>query len=253
MGLAIGSFLNVVIIRSVKGESLRGRSYCRNCRTQLTAKELIPLISFCVQKGRCRNCGAVLSRQYFWVELASGFLFASAFYFLAKNFGFQLTAPFFWWLFFFWLLASLVIIIFAADWRFQIIPHIPAIILFILGAAATIYRNGWSFSSGLDFAAAFALSLFFFSLWLFSKGDWMGLGDAKLILATSLLVGYPLSTVAFLFSFWLGGIVGAGLLLSGLKTKKSQIPFGPFILLGAFMAYLIGEQFLVWSGLIYLL
>ena len=82
----------------------------------------------------------------------------------------------------------------------------------------------------------------------------MGLGDAKLILASSLLVGYPLSIAAFLFSFWTGGIIGIGLiLLHGRNKIKYLIPFGPFILLGSLLAYIFGGSFLIWSGLIYLL
>ena len=82
----------------------------------------------------------------------------------------------------------------------------------------------------------------------------MGLGDAKLVLVLSLLVGYPLSIAAFLFSFWTGCIMGIGLVLRrGGEKIKDLIPFGPFILLGTLLAYLFGNSFLAWSGLIYLL
>ncbi|MDP3710117.1 MAG: prepilin peptidase [bacterium] len=254
LGLIIGSFLNVVIIRSVKNESLGGRSSCRSCKTKLTARELIPLISFCIQKGRCRNCGAVLLKQYFWVELITGLAFSGVFYMLATTYSPWDTDNFVKWLIFGLALVSSAIVIVATDLRSKIIPHGPVIVLLILGIIASVNRHGLFSGLVTDLMAAIVIAAFFFVLWLYSKGRWMGLGDAKLILASSLLVGYPLSIAAFLFSFWTGGIMGIGLiLLHGRNKIKYLIPFGPFILLGSLLAYIFGGGFLMWSGLIYLL
>lgn len=247
-GLIIGSFLNVVIIRSASEEKLTGRSHCRSCKAKLTARELIPLVSFCVQKRRCRSCGAVFSSQYFWVEFICGLFFAGIFYILG---GFNKPlAHFLGWLIFWCILASLSIVIFVSDLRFKIIPNGAVIFLLFLGIVALVSRDQFLG----DLLSAFFIAAFFALLWLFSKGKWMGLGDAKLVLATSMLVGYPLSVVSFLFSFWLGGIIGLGVVfLSGRKQMKSLIPFGPFILAGTLAAYFFGNVFLSWSGLIYLL
>lgn len=73
----------------------------------------------------------------------------------------------------------------------------------------------------------------------------MGLGDAKLIFAISLILGFPASLIAFFFDFWLGGIVGIFLIIFGAKTPKSQIPFGPFILAGSILAYFFSQQFIL--------
>src|SRR3990167_5653720 len=78
-GLVVGSFLNVVILRGNRGESFtRGRLRCESCGKELAWFELIPLLSFALQCGRCRSCGAALSRQYPLVEFATGVLFAAA-------------------------------------------------------------------------------------------------------------------------------------------------------------------------------
>lgn len=242
----------MVIIRSAKNEGLGGRSHCRTCKIKLTTRELIPLVSFCIQKGRCRRCGAVLSSQYFWVELTCGLVFVGIFYALG---GFrEPLAHMLGWLIFWCVLASSSIVIFVADTRFKIIPNGAVLTLLILGIIASAFRNRFFLGSLSDWLAAFFIAAFFALLWLFSKGRWMGLGDAKLVLTTSLLVGYPLSIASFLFSFWLGGIMGIGIiLLSGRKQIKSLIPFGPFILAGSLIAYFFGNNFLSWSGLIYLL
>lgn len=254
LGLIIGSFLNVVIIRSAAREKLTGRSHCRNCKAKLAVRELIPLISFCVQKGRCRTCGTVLASQYFWVELACGLFFAGIFYILSTFYKPWTTAQFWGWLIFWLVLASASIVVFTTDLRFKIIPNGAVLILLILGITVSAFRSKSFLGSFSDWLAAVIIAMFFVVLWLFSKGKWMGLGDAKLVLATSLLVGYPLSVVSFLFSFWLGGIIGVGIIfLSGRQQMKSLIPFGPFILAGSGLAYFFGNSFLSWSGLVYLL
>ncbi|MBI2053421.1 MAG: prepilin peptidase [Candidatus Sungbacteria bacterium] len=100
-----------------------------------------------------------------------------------------------------------------------------------------------------DLGAALAIALFFASLWFFSRGTWMGFGDAKLALATSLAVGFPASLVAFLFSFWLGGIVGILLIAIGRKDMQSRIPFGPFLIAGALAAGVLAPYFFAYTGL----
>jgi len=248
LGLVVGSFLNVVILRGAKGEKFSGRSRCESCGRQLTTLELIPVLSFLIQKARCRSCGTVLSWQYPLVELGTGILYAAgAWYFFGSQ-------PILFFLLAFAGIAAGVVIL-VSDFRYQIIPNGAVFILLLVGVAALALRLFqtksntsvpdlvWNMS--LDVETALLLAFFLASLWFFSKGAWMGFGDAKLIFATSLIVGFPASIAAFLFSFWLGGIVGIVLLLSRRKTLKSHIPFGPFILLGTVAAYFFAED--LWS------
>ena len=261
-GLVVGSFLNVVILRGAAGQSLTGRSCCQSCQKILSWSELIPVFSFVIQKGRCRNCGVVLYWQYPLIELATGIFYAGAVYLFYPVLSFDV-----------WSVVLIIgsfagigagIVIFVSDLKYQIIPFGPAIVLFLLSLTVAVWRAIylplWS-SSVLgsflyDLGAAFIFSLFFASLWFFSRGRWMGLGDAKLVLATSLIVGFPMSLTAFLFSFWLGGVAGLVLLAFRKKEWQSRLPFGPFILIGTALAYFYSAKFLALTGLtelIYLL
>ena len=285
LGLIIGSFLNVVIMRSEAGMPLTGRSHCDSCGKTLTWRELVPLLSFAYQKGRCLHCGTVLSVQYPLVEFGTGMVFAAiagqAFYdaFIRGDAALLLATCIF------LMAAAAMIVIIVADFNYHIIPNGAALFLFVLGIAATLVRNGivcvpgnarfltvtyrccdssaavaipalchpiWS---GVlwDIAASAGAILFFFALWYFSKGAAMGFGDVKLIGATSLLLGFPLSVVACVFAFWLGGLAGIAMLIARTRGLKSQIAFGPFIIAGTVLAFLFGNSFLVHSGFAYIL
>lgn len=241
-GLIVGSFLNVVILRGERGEQMRGRSHCDVCGKVLRPHELIPIVSFVVQKARCRSCGTVLSWQYPLVEAAGAVLFifitwrlldsgAAGYHLLLGLAAFPAGAA--------------LIVLVTSDLRFQILPDGAVIILFLFGLLASIARGTFA----ADAVAAVLAALFFAALWFFSSGTWMGLGDAKLVPATFLIVGFPNSIFAFFFSFWLGGIWGALLLLLGHKRLSSRLPFGPFILAGALLAYLFSKELLAFIGI----
>lgn len=249
-GLVIGSFLNVVIFRNVAKEKFSGRSHCPSCKIKLSSKELIPLVSFLAQQGRCRHCSKKISWQYPLVEGLTGIIFAVTIWSFLKN---NLWLSFYDWTFLLLLLGGLAtaIVIAITDLRFKIIPNGSLLILALLGllvlSARWYYDGPWV--AGKDFTASAVQTLFLASIWFFSKGKMMGLGDAKLIFATSLILGFPASLSAFLFSFWLGGIVSLGLLISRVYGLKSELPFGPFILLGSGLAYFFSPLFLNLAGI----
>ncbi|MBI3442780.1 MAG: prepilin peptidase [Candidatus Sungbacteria bacterium] len=235
-GLAVGSFLNVVIIRGHKGEKLGGRSHCVRCGSILSVQELIPVFSFFVQKRRCRHCTRSISWQYPLVELACAFAYLGVFLLAAPSvfvqIGLALGIP-----------AALVILV--SDLRFQTIPDGATLILTILGLGAVISRSVYAYDS----MAALLIAGILGGLWFFSHGQWMGFGDVKLIFATSLILGFPAAIAAFLFAFWSGGTVGALLLLTGKKHLRERIPFGPFILLGSVLAWFFSSLFFNRTGL----
>jgi len=210
---------------------------------KLRAHELIPVVSFVIQKARCRSCGTALSWQYPLVEAATALTFT----FLAWRFSPFASVGWLPALVFFLAFpaAAGLIVLVVSDLRFQILPNGATAILAAFGVAAGIARG----TLAVDAIAALAFALFFAALWFFSRGRWMGFGDAKLILATSLAIGFPASIAAFLFSFWLGGIVGIALLALGKKDPQSRIPFGPFIIAGTVAAYFFSAQFLAATGL----
>lgn len=244
IGLIVGSFLNVCILRGGRGESVRGRSRCPYCKKTLSFIELIPVVSFLLQKGRCRACGAVLSLQYPLVELGTAFLYAGAFFFARDAFVFSFASLLFFFALFAGIAASIVICV--TDIRFTIIPD-GAIFALLISAFIFLFLAPHNLIMTAASTATF--SLFLFSLWFFSRGAWIGFGDVKLVFVMSLLAGYPASFSAFLFSFWLGGIVGVLFLLLGKKSLKSALPFGPFILSGTLLAYFFSDTFLRITGL----
>lgn len=252
LGTIIGSFLNVVIYRFNTGKSIaKGRSICMSCNKNLRWYELIPIFSFLIQFGKCRRCTSPISRQYPLVEFITGLVFVL----LVNHFMplLSLSYPYFIHsLILFSFLFSLLIIISFYDIRHKIIPD-KLVYLFIAVSFLSIFvvysNGGLSFSlpplltilSGLIFAAPFAF------LWLISKGKWMGLGDAKLILGIGWMLGPTLTPSALILAFWIGAIVSliviflSDRLLNTKKIKigmKTEIPFAPFLIIGTLIAFL---------------
>lgn len=240
-GLGVGSFLNVVILRGSRGETLGGRSHCDTCLIVLKVRELIPIASFIAQKGRCRSCGAAVSVQHPIVEFGTAIAFtvaAWALLVLAPGSALLLACAIF------PAIAALIVLV-VSDIRFQILPDGAMAVLALCALVVSILRG----STLQDAATAFVISLFFAALWFFSAGRWMGFGDVKLVFVTSLGVGFPSSIAAFLFAFWLGGSLGLLLLMLGKKDVQSRVPFGPFLIIGALLAYVLASSFFAYTGL----
>jgi len=276
-GAIIGSFLNVVILRYNTGESVvYSGSRCLSCGKKLTWQELIPIFSFLIQKGRCRQCGSKISWQYPIIETITGIIFVSVVYKIF-NFQFSISNQFsifnfqsIFSLIFFWLIFSLLIIISVYDIRHQIIPNKFVYTLIILSLVSIFLDSPtlpddivgkvgaptplgvgvgiWDFLARIlpGFLVGVGFFSFFGLLWLVSKGHWMGLGDAKIALASGWLLGPIGGLIALFMSFWLGAIFGVFLLLFAPKKFKleSRIPFGPFLALGTLIAFLFGNNIL---------
>lgn len=250
LGLIVGSFLNVAILRGNKEEKLGGRSHCPFCKRRLSVKELIPVLSFLWQKGRCLSCGQKISWQYPLVESLTAIIYAVTVWFFLNS---PFRPDFYNLIFLILLLAGLAaaVVIAVSDLRFKTIPNGAVLTLFLLGLFLIFikwYRLGLA-PAGKDFVASVFISLLLASIWFFSKGRAMGFGDAKLIFTTSLILGFPGSLSAFLFSFWLGGATGLVFLAMRTHGLKSQLPFGPFILVGSILAYFFSQSFLNLTGL----
>lgn len=206
LGLAVGSFLNVLIDRLPKGQNvLTGRSRCDYCSKTLRWYELIPLFSFFIQGGRCRRCHKKLSWQYPIVELATGIAF------------FYGVHP---------LLFSSLLVIFVADLKYQIIPD-SMIVIGVIGVIGAIREN---------FFAAAGAAGFFLLLYVITRGRGMGLGDVKLAFLMGLILGFPKIVIACYLAFLTGAAVGVILILLGKKRWKSKIAFGPFLVIGTLIA-----------------
>lgn len=234
-GTCIGSFLNCVVYRLEQKKSLAGRSFCPSCKHTLNWKDLFPVFSWLFLHGKCRYCKVKISAQYPIVEILTGFMFLIIFW----KFGFKNLVE----LCFMFYVASAFIIIFIFDLKHYLIPDkilFPAILI------ALIYRI--IFISGfLNYLlAAFIASGFFLFLFLVSKGAWMGFGDVKLAILMGFLLGIKNVLVALFLAFFLGGIIGLFLIFAKKKGLKSEIPFGPFLITGTFLALFFGEKIVNW-------
>ena len=244
LGTIIGSFLNVVIYRLNTGKTMvNGRSICMTCNKDLRWYELIPVLSFLIQSGKCRRCANKISHQYPIVEVVTGLVFALvSFKFLSifdvSLFSYILIVGIFVTIF------SLLIVISVYDLRHKIIPD-KLVYTFIIISFISIFINPltpshifvWPTITAL--IAGPVLALPFASLWYFSGGKLMGLGDGKLILGMGWMLGLSLGFSAVMLAFWIGTVVS--LLLMFLHRKKinmkSQIPFAPFLIIGTAIAF----------------
>jgi len=242
-GAVIGSFLNVVSLRLNTGVGLDGRSMCMACGKTLTWKELVPIASFFLQGGKCRNCKGKISWQYPLVEAATGALFALIFW----KFGGLSGSPVFLLPTLIYLIATcLLVVVTVYDIRHKIIPDrlvyafdaIALISVFIGGTSLVHAPHLWTLAAGPLLAAPFAL------LWLVSKGTWIGLGDAKLVLGIGWLLGLNGGANAVILAFWVGAVVGVAWMLAsyGRWKRRVEIPFGPFLIAGMYLALIFGIQ-----------
>jgi prepilin signal peptidase PulO-like enzyme (type II secretory pathway) len=238
-GLIIGSFLNVFIYRFHTGKSLNGRSHCLSCGTGLSVLELIPLVSYLGQRGRCRTCGSYIPVRYLVVEVLTASLFVLSF----------LVASDIPELILFLVVSSVMVLILVYDIRHLIIPDSLTVTLTIIAAlwyGFLFYEGVPIFSLLVGVGAALGGAGFFYLLWFVSKGQWLGFGDVKLAIPLGLLVGPNLVFSMVVFSFWVGAIISLALIgiqslqrgklrlqnRGGRLTMKSVVPFAPFMILG---------------------
>lgn len=235
-GLIFGSFGNLLVFRLHTSEPLfMGGSKCLHCQEKLYWFELIPVVSFIVQKGKCRNCGSKLSLQYPIVEIASGFLFLFVWLAALSDFSVLLVLSILFWFSLF--LASIY------DLKHKILPDEFILIAGLAALLSRLFLAGAKLELNVILAALSAF-LFFAFIWLASRGKAMGLGDAKMAGASGLFLGFPKIVPALVFSFWLGAIFGILLLILKRANLKSAVPFGPFLFIGAFLSWILGFNFL---------
>ena len=233
-GLAIGSFLNVVIIRVPEGRSLwHPRSACPGCSAQLAWHDNIPVLSFLWLRGRCRQCGMRISRRYPIVEAVTSAALAAAYLAFGPTGDFIVAAV---------LLATLVVVT-AIDLQHQLIPDVitlPGIAVGLLANVA-IGHVSWR-ESVIGIVVGGGL---FLVIILVSRGG-MGGGDMKLGAMLGAFLGWKALLFALLGAIVLGGVVGVAVLVSGLRGRKDPIPCGPFLAVGGAMALFWGERIMDW-------
>lgn len=235
-GLIVGSFLNSVIYRLETGKNfVKGRSFCPYCKKQLGFWDLIPIFSFLILRGRCRICKEKISWQYPMVEITTALVFLIIFNSIKTDSILNFLG-----LIYYLITFCFLIIIFVYDLKHYLIPNkivYPAIIVSFL---YQIILNFKDFLSPI--VSAIFASGFFLLIVLFSKGKWMGEGDIKLAFLMGLILGFPKILFALFLSFSFGAIIGVGLIILKRKKLSSEVPFGPFLVTGTFVALFWGEK-----------
>lgn len=271
LGLCLGSFVNAAVWRVYAAEAAKaasgkktkkaatsrknvdlakisvwnGRSMCPECHTQLAAKDLMPVLSWVLLRGKCRYCRKPISWQYPAVEAASALLFAlsyAAWPGVVEGLG---VVQFALWL----ILLVISLFLFVYDLRWMILPTGAVYFASLLGVAmavVTFFING---DVGVLTGGLFGSLLFggfFYVLYIISGGRWIGGGDVRLGFALGILLGWQGSIITLALASYIGTATIGLLVLFKKYHKKMKLPFGPFLLSAAFMTVLWGQSVIDW-------
>lgn len=251
-GSAIGSFILVISERYNTGLNFfKGRSVCFSCGEKLIKKDLFPVFSFLFLKGRCRYCGSKIPASAFWTEIIMGLLsllaafkvgFLGGDFSIFQSLNYLIISSIF----------AILLLITIYDLKHFIIPDSFLIILFVLSFIyILIFNLPNSFvHAGLSifqsFLSGVMVTLPFLTLFIVSRGRWLGFGDVKYILVLGFMLGLSSGLSAVILAFWIGAVFSVFIIslkkilpklslpiVKNNLTIKSEIPFGPFLSLGA--------------------
>ncbi len=227
-GLVIGSFLNVCIFRIPEGISvISPNSSCSSCGHRLYFRDMIPVVNYIANNGRCRYCNASYSVQYSIIE----FLNAVLYLMIALKHGWSFYGAVY------CILASLLLTVSLIDIKYMIIPDSLNVVGAVIGAIIIIYDSSLIWDKFIGFAVGFSI----FSVLAFFTGA-MGGGDIKLMTTLGLIFGVKGILFITVFSFFIGALVCAGLIALKIKSMKDKIPFGPFICMAALLYIFCGNE-----------
>ncbi|KYG61372.1 peptidase A24 [Bdellovibrio bacteriovorus] len=239
LGAIFGSFGNVVIYRLPKEESVvKPRSYCYSCKKQIKWYDNIPILSWFVLRGRCRNCGAKFSFRYPLVEIIMASLFALSYHYV----GFS------------WSLLEYLIFIFGLvvctfiDFDHMILPDeftLSGIVIGLVGAALNPHREFMDAFLGVLMGGGFLWGMAYV-YYLLTKNEGMGGGDIKLLAWIGALLGWKAIPFVIMSSAIVGSVIGIIMSRKQKAGLKTVIPFGPYLALGAIFYLFGGETIALW-------
>lgn len=242
LGLLIGSFVNVVIHRvPARTSVVRPGSHCPHCEHQLGPAELIPVVSWLLQGGRCRSCSARISAMYPLVELSTAALFVA----VAASIGAEAV------LVAFLVFTAVLVAVTVIDLHHYIVPN--RIVAWSMGVGVVLLGLAGVVDGELDrfvrsLVGSLAAGGFLLVVHLVQPRG-MGAGDVKLAFVLGLHLGWlGLDHVALglFLGFALGALIGLGLMVVGRRGRKDAVPFAPFLAAGAMLALLVGAPLLDW-------
>jgi leader peptidase (prepilin peptidase)/N-methyltransferase len=246
LGLAVGSFVNVVIWRVPRGESVvRPASHCPQCRSAIRVRDNVPVLSWLALGGRCARCRLPISPRYPLVELLTGALFVA----LGLRLGArpQLLA--------FLYLAAVAVALAAIDIEVQRLPDRLTLPSYLVGLVLLSVSAGLDGQPGALLRALIGMAALFagYAILVLVYPSGMGLGDVKLAGVLGLYLGWlgwGSFAVGVFAAFLLGGLVGLAMLLGG-AGRKARLPFGPYMVTGAMIGILAGQP--LWSAYLHAL
>ena len=239
LGLIVGSFSNVCIYRIPRNESIIfPASHCPKCRRNISPKDNIPLLSYILLKGRCRNCKSKISIQYPIVELLTGLIY------LIIYLTYGLSVQFLIYI----ILSSALIIIAFIDLNEQIVPDVISLPGIVIGFIISFFVPYISFINSVlgIFAGGGIILIIGLAGSIIFKKEAMGGGDVKLAAMIGAFLGWRYIIISLFLGFFLGALAGIILILSKIKSREDVVPFGPFIVLGSLITLLWGEKIISW-------
>lgn len=208
-------------------------SRCMECGKRLLARDLVPVLSFFLLRGRCRYCHAQISWQYPLVELATGILFVLVWF--STGYSWATLGG--------WIFAAVMVAVTVTDLKHMIIPDQILLAGALLGLPFLLLQSWQGTLWGI--AAGLAAGGFMLAIAVVSRGG-MGGGDIKLAAFMGLFLGPRIAGLALFLAFLIGGLAGIILLVSGKKGRKDAVPFGPYLALGGVLAMLRGIDIINW-------
>ncbi len=239
LGLIVGSFSNVCIYRIPRNESIiYPASHCPKCRTKIKPIDNIPLLSYILLKGGCRNCKSKISIQYPVVEFLTGLIYLIIYLIYGVSIQSLIYI----------ILSSALIIITFIDLNEQIVPDVISLPGIVIGFILSFFIPYISFiDSALGVVAGGGIILIIgLAGSVIFKKEAMGGGDVKLAAMIGAFLGWRYVIISLFLGFFLGALAGIILILSKIKSREDVVPFGPFIVLGSLITLLWGEKIITW-------
>lgn len=248
VGMAFGSFLSVAIHRMhvEKTSWVKGRSHCPKCMSPLRWHDLIPLLSYLLLRGKCRDCGESISYMYPLMELLTGVMCALIFVkFPFYNSELLLSETNLWLFLLYFFYTIVLMFTFFYDIKYMEVSDTVLVPTIVIALIATI---GSPLTPSLpDALIGAAIPVAFFSLQIIlSKGKWIGGGDIRVGALMGAILGWQLVIVALFASYIIGSIVSIGIALKKETIRGIQVPFAPFLVIGTFVALFFGNVIIQW-------
>lgn len=237
-GLLIGSFLNVVIHRLPRGQSLVSPpSTCPGCGSRIRPIDNVPVLSWLLLGGKCHTCGAPISVQYPLVELVTGGLFLLVAW--TTPMGFLLAARL--------LLVVILIVLFGIDLHHQILPNVITLPGIAIGFLFSLVGPpGWM-SSLIGIALGGGILYTIAGVYyLVRREEGLGMGDVKMLAMIGAFLGWQLALVTLMLASFSGAVIGVVLLATRRGTMQAALPFGTFLAVGAGVAAVVGDSLVTW-------